>query len=162
MLCGKFVQPKRGGDITDDGYKSSEEWSGVKEGRVSSPLTPRDTPRGGNRLIQKPNRGKISSQEEGMNLRNRSKLMTFNLEDFEPVDTKKGSWSKGLGKLWTEKSSVEDMHQNCSRGQDGQVSTQSKNDRNVEPSGIPKKKYFGEKEGRASSPNSNKCSFPNE
>ena len=25
MLCGKFVQPKRGGDITDDGYKSSEE-----------------------------------------------------------------------------------------------------------------------------------------
>ena len=40
MLCGKFVQPKRGGDITNDGYKSSEEGSGVKEGRVSSPLAP--------------------------------------------------------------------------------------------------------------------------
>merc|ERR1712208_43168 len=55
MLCGKFVQLKRGGDITDDGYKSSEEWSCVKEGRVSSPLTPRNTPQGGNRLILKPN-----------------------------------------------------------------------------------------------------------
>ena len=80
MLCGKFVQPKRGGDITDDGYRSSEEWSGEKEGRVSSPLTPRITPRGGNQLILKPDHGKISSQEEEKNLRNCSKLITFNLE----------------------------------------------------------------------------------
>ena len=40
MLCGQFGQPKKRGDITDDGYKSSEEWSGVKEGRVLSPLAP--------------------------------------------------------------------------------------------------------------------------
>merc|ERR1712208_23840 len=70
MLCGKLLQPKRGGDITDDGYRSGEEWSGEKEGRVSSPLTPRNTPRGGNQLILKPD-GKMSSQEEEKNLRNR-------------------------------------------------------------------------------------------
>ena len=69
-----------------------------------------------------------------MNLRNHSKLVTFNLEDFDPVDTTKGSWSKGLGKLM---SSVEETHQNCSRGQDGQASTQYEKDRNVEPLGIP-------------------------
>ena len=46
-----------------------------------------------------------------------------------------------MEKLLTEMDSVEDTHQNCSSGKDGQVSTQSKNSRNVEPSGIPEKEY---------------------
>ena len=127
------------GDITDDGYKSSEEWSGVKERRVSSPVAPRNTPPGDNQIILSPDLGKLSSQEGEMNLRNHSKLITFNLEDFDPVDTAKESQSKGLGKLM---SSVEKTHQNCSRGQD----------RNVEPSGIPEKDILVNKEDEQTIP----------
>ena len=47
----------------------------------------------------------------------------------------------GMERLLTELDSVEDTHQNFSSGKDGQVSTQSKNSRNVEPSGIPEKEY---------------------
>ena len=114
------------GDITDDGYKSSEEWSGVKGRRVSSPVAPRNTPPGDNQIILSPDLGKLSSQEGEMNLRNHSKLITFNLEDFDPVDTAKESQSKRLGKLI---GPVEKAHQNRSRGQDG----------DAEPSGIPER-----------------------
>ena len=141
ILSEKFDQLVGRGDITDDGYKSNEEWSGEKEGRDPSPLTPRSTPREDKQSILGPEHGQISRQREEKDLRNRSKLITFNLDNFDPVDTTKGSWNTGMEKFLTEMDSVEDTHQNCSSGKDGQVSTQSKNSRNVEPSGIPEKEY---------------------
>ena len=61
----------------------------MKEGSILSPLAPRNTPLGGNQLILNPDQGKSSSQKEGMNFRNHSKLITFNLEDFDPMHTAK-------------------------------------------------------------------------
>ena len=92
ILSEKFDQLVGGGDITDDGYKSTEEWSGEKEGRDPSPLTPRNTPRGAKQSILGPEHGKISSQREERDLRNRNKLMAFNLDNFDPVDTTKENW----------------------------------------------------------------------
>ena len=112
----------------------------MKEGSVSSPLAPRNTPPGGNQLILNPDQGKSSSQKEGMNFRNHSKLITFNLEDFDPMHTAKESQSKELGKIM---SSIEKMHQNCSRGQD----------KNVEPSGIPEKDILVNKEDEQTATN---------
>ena len=72
-----------------------------------------------------PDHGKISSQREERDLRNRNKLMAFNLDNFDPVYTTKENWQNyetipemntGMEELLTELNSVNDPHQNFSCG----------------------------------------------
>ena len=73
-------------DVPDDGYKSTEEWSGDKEERDSTPLDPLKTPQEDRQSKSQSENGNNTSQREEMNLRKSIELKVDNPNNIDLVD----------------------------------------------------------------------------
>ena len=90
ILSEKVDQLVGGSDVPDDGYKSTEEWSGDKEERDSTPLDPLKTPQEDKQSKSQSENGNNTSQREEMNLRNSIELKVDNPNNIDLVDATTG------------------------------------------------------------------------